>query len=46
MIVLEIENVDLDLCELSVINIVAQSMLECGPAPMTCYARAVTVYFL
>ena len=48
MIVLEIESVDLDFCEIGpvrVINIDVQSMLECGPAPMTCYAHAVAVYF-
>ena len=48
MIVLEIESIALDSCEISpasVINIDVQSMLECGPAPMTCYAHAIAVYF-
>ena len=48
VIVLEIENIDIDFCEFSlvgVINIDVRSMLECGPAPMTCYAHAGVVYF-
>ena len=44
----KIESIDSDFCEICivrVINIDVQSMLECGPAPMTCYAHAIAVYF-
>ena len=46
--VLKIESIDLDFCETSpvrVINIDVQSKLERCPAPMTCAAYAVAVFF-
>ena len=45
---LEIKSIDSDFCEIIPVRVMyidVRSMLECGPAPMICYAHAIALFF-